>query len=263
MGIKHTVETVTPKKAAEWLKRNINNRPLPESEIQFLAGAMLDGKWELNGDAIRFNTNGDLIDGQTRLSACVRSGVSFQTLVVRGLQHSTFNTFDGGRRRTAKDDLHVRGEKNCNMTSGACRAVIMLLKHDRYDDTIRLRRDQIAEFLENTPAIRESLAYANAYQTGIMGRAIVASLHYLFSIKDQRLANDFWDRVLKGEGLNCDMPEYRLREQLIRKRSAPGTRLRSPFVYGLTIKAWNARRDGGKCRCLKYDPSTEDFPKIK
>lgn len=261
--MKHSIETITPKKAMEWLKRNIHNRPLSKKHVSFIAGLLREGKFELNGDAIRFNANGDLIDGQHRLMACIESGVSFQSLVIRGLPHSTFATFDGGRPRTAADDLHGLGERNCQVVSAACRAAYLLTNHEVYNETTKVRRDQIASYLQSNPDIRDSIAYANVNQTGVMGRAIVASLHFLFIRKDESLASVFWERVLKGEGLSSSMAEYKLREQVTRKRSAVGGRLRSPFVYGLTIKAWNARRDGTAVKTLKYDPSNEAFPKIK
>ena len=46
---------------------------------------MQDGKWRLNGKTICFDSTGRLLNGQHRLSAVVRSGVTLTTVVVRGL----------------------------------------------------------------------------------------------------------------------------------------------------------------------------------
>lgn len=95
-----TKESITPKKAAEWLKRNVANRPLSQRTVTNYATAMADRAWKLNGDSIRFNGSGDLIDGQHRLTGCVKAGVPFDSYVIRGLDHDAFDTIDQGRRRT-------------------------------------------------------------------------------------------------------------------------------------------------------------------
>lgn len=56
-------ETITPKKAMEWLQRNVANRPMSHKRVLGYAQAILAGAWKVNGDCIRFNGNGDLIDG--------------------------------------------------------------------------------------------------------------------------------------------------------------------------------------------------------
>jgi hypothetical protein len=256
-----TTEMVTPKKAMEWLKRNIHNRPFSKIHVGYLVALLRDGKYKLNGEAIKFNSNGDLIDGQHRLMACVESGVSFQSLIVRGLEHEAFDTLDGGRPRSAADVLARHGEKNCNTLAAACRAVFLIEKYGVFNEVKSVRRDQIADALAATPGLRASTDFAMATRTNLIGRSIVAALHYLFSQKDARAADAFWEHVLKGEGLTAGMPEYRLRERLIKEKAAMG-RLRAPDAYALAIKAWNFRRDGQACKQLKLGPD-EDFPKIK
>jgi hypothetical protein len=105
-------ETVTPKKAMEWLKRNIANRPLSPVTVNNYARAMSDRAWKLNGDCVRFNGNGDLVDGQHRLTACVKSGQSFETYIVRGRSVRDAILFAAGAnsahglRRTNADKRH-------------------------------------------------------------------------------------------------------------------------------------------------------------
>ena len=68
---------VTPHLASKWLQKNSCNRPLSQNTVYRYADAILSGEWKLNGDTIRFDSNGTLIDGQHRLHACVKAGKSF------------------------------------------------------------------------------------------------------------------------------------------------------------------------------------------
>jgi hypothetical protein len=49
------------------------------------------GVWALNGKSLIFDSNGRLLNGQHRLTACAQSGVPLVTLVVRGVNPSVFN----------------------------------------------------------------------------------------------------------------------------------------------------------------------------
>lgn len=71
-----TIETVTPMKAARWLKRNIANRRVSPKVVRNYAGDMSRGEWLLNGEAIKFDRDGNLLDGQHRLGAIVHNGKS-------------------------------------------------------------------------------------------------------------------------------------------------------------------------------------------
>jgi hypothetical protein len=59
---------ITPAMAREWLEKNIeNNRGVGAQVVDAYARDMLAGKWYIPGDPIRFDEDGNLIDGQHRL----------------------------------------------------------------------------------------------------------------------------------------------------------------------------------------------------
>lgn len=84
-GLEVSVETITPGDAAMYMSNNARHRPIKDKKVAEYMGEMRDGKWRLNGKTICFDTTGRLLNGQHRLSAVIRSGVSLTTLVVRGL----------------------------------------------------------------------------------------------------------------------------------------------------------------------------------
>ena len=101
--MKTTTETITPAQAKEYLLLSTRSCYLWKKRVSRMAEDMRSGAWVLGEDPIRFDTEGALVDGQHRLSACVASGVPLTTLVVRGLV-ITYVTIDSPPRpRTARD----------------------------------------------------------------------------------------------------------------------------------------------------------------
>lgn len=111
------VEYITPAIASEYLRHNKINRPLNSAHVEFLARQMKEGKWVLNGEAIMFDNDGDLANGQHRLTACVKADVGFYSVVVRGVNKDGFATYDQGRNRTYADIFNLAGIPNANYVS--------------------------------------------------------------------------------------------------------------------------------------------------
>jgi hypothetical protein len=84
-GLEITIEVISPEEAQAYLDNNAKHRPIKEKKVNEYMQEMSDGKWRLNGKTICFDVNGRLLNGQHRLSAIVKSGVSLTTVVVRGL----------------------------------------------------------------------------------------------------------------------------------------------------------------------------------
>jgi hypothetical protein len=84
-GLEITVEIINPEEAQAYLDNNAKHRPIKEKKVDAYMTEMADGRWRLNGKTICFDTDGRLLNGQHRLSAVVKSGVSLTTVVVRGL----------------------------------------------------------------------------------------------------------------------------------------------------------------------------------
>jgi hypothetical protein len=98
-----TEELITPQMALYYLSFNFeNNRSLSNANVNNLALAMRLGKWEL-GEAIKFDKNGILRDGQHRLQAVVESNTPVKFIVIRGYEPSVSMILDRGKTRNLKD----------------------------------------------------------------------------------------------------------------------------------------------------------------
>lgn len=103
---------VTPEIADEWLSTNIeNNRTIKPNVWKKYAADMKSGHFGLNPDAVAFNDNGQLFNGQHRLTAIVKSGVPALVFAVFGFPMSDDQLLnvDTGNRRTAVDNLEISG----------------------------------------------------------------------------------------------------------------------------------------------------------
>lgn len=91
-GLEVSVEVINPSEAAAYLQNNAMHRKIKQKKVDAYVGEMRDGKWQLNGKALIFDSNGRLLNGQHRLSAVVQSDVPLTTVVIRGVDPSVLET---------------------------------------------------------------------------------------------------------------------------------------------------------------------------
>src|SRR3989304_7875560 len=106
------LETITPEIAHQMLATNKFNRKLSQARVDWLARQIANRKWMINGEPIILDVDGNLINGQHRLHACIKANLSIQTMVTRGIERMAMRTIDTGGSRTASDWFSMNGEKN-------------------------------------------------------------------------------------------------------------------------------------------------------
>ena len=104
-------EDVSPETAAQYLLLNKCNRPLKRGAIAEWADEMRKGEWKETHQGIAFDTDGNLIDGQNRLSAVVEAKVTVRMLVTYNLDPSAFLVIDDGVARSGADLFVVRYQR--------------------------------------------------------------------------------------------------------------------------------------------------------
>lgn len=262
--------TVTPDLAANWLeKTNTNNRTVVEAHVETLASDMLSGRWRgKNGEAIRFDINGRLVDGQHRLWACVQSGCNFVTLLITGVDPEDYSTIGVGRKKKLADFLGpVHHEKNTNLMASTIKLV------DSWDkgrlgtaahDVTSIR--DLEETYYKYKGIAESCArIASLRETRVLLNPTYASfIHFVATYEGYGAQVEVFMQTLgNGLGLVEDNPIYHLRKYLLTLRGPIADRKRPGklYVLALAIKAWNAFRDEKRIKSLQFK-SNEEFPSI-
>ncbi len=117
--------TLTPEKASILLKQNGNNRRINLDHVDFLAKEMKSGKWKLNGQSIVVSRKGELLDGQHRLMAIVKSGQSIESILCEDAEESIMATIDTGRSRNAADVFSMNHVTNANAKAALAKNLYM------------------------------------------------------------------------------------------------------------------------------------------
>lgn len=258
------IRTITPAEAHVLLGKNSNNRNLRRTRVDTYARDMKSNKWELNGDPIRLNGDGTLLDGQHRLHACIQADSPFTTVVVSGLGAASHKTIDVGLTRTFADELKWRGEAHVADLA----AVVRLLA--AYDSGTLLLPDvasraELSGFLTKNARVRESLAYCvgEAKKIGLRSTAIIATHYLIFREHGQDLANAYADHLFGGTDYGDGDPCLAFRTYAM---SASGNRLFRPTTtewFAYSIKAANAWLLGRPVKTLKWGrvgKNRENFP---
>lgn len=92
---------------------NRRNRSVKQTTVDKFVRDMLDGRWKYNGEPMIFDTNGDLLSGQHRLLAVIKSGVTIFTDMKFGVNPDVRDTVDTGTARRPGDVVQlVTGDKS-------------------------------------------------------------------------------------------------------------------------------------------------------
>jgi hypothetical protein len=258
---------ITPQVAEDLLAANNRNRPVSKGVVQRYAREMRGQRWVMNGEAIKVGKDGNLLDGQHRLHACIVAGTPFSTLVVTGLDEEVFTTLDRGKKRSIADNLALLGEKNVTKLGGA------LTLQWKYDNDILEKTgllmtpevDEALDTLGRHPGLRDAVRAASRI-AHLASPSTLAFLYYQFALRDEEIAVWLYERLADGAGIEDDEPVYRLRERLLRNRMETKAKLPGKDVMALIIKAWNLTVEGRRVRSLVWratGPAREDFPQIK
>lgn len=101
-------QLVTPGQAQLWLDDAAKNRKLSQIRITRYAAAMERGDWMVTNQGIAFDEQGQLIDGQHRLHALIKAGVSITLLIITATNNRSQLVLDQGYKRTPHDQIGLR-----------------------------------------------------------------------------------------------------------------------------------------------------------
>ncbi len=115
---------VTVEMAQEILKNNVSNRRLKSSIVEFLSQEIISGRFLYNGEAILISKTNRLLDGQHRLQAIIKCGISTYLNIERNIDDDVMHTIDTGSARTAGDVFDINGIPNANWMAATIRLIM-------------------------------------------------------------------------------------------------------------------------------------------
>lgn len=233
------VVDIGPKEAKELLALNKGNRKISEYQVERLTKAMRDSQWIYNGDPIRISSDGNLIDGQHRLIAIQRSGLTFPFVVSTGLSPSASKTIDvDGKARSSSDIMTMLDPtlKRSHDRSAIAR-VVMAVKSGSIFTTNRIVSNvEVVEWLLSHQLPESCLkAYSAATSSRIMLGSIAGGLSYIFSHihpgLDEELTMSYGNKG--AVSIFADLREK------VRKCGFGSSHEKKTKIVTWTITAWN------------------------
>lgn len=259
--------TVTPEVAQKWLGLNTSNRKLKKGNISAFAADMRDGRWENNGEAIKFAgppaAPTKLLDGQNRLHAILKAGVPVRLAVAFNIKPKAQGTMDSGAKRTAADNLAIGGVPNAHIVAAAAAITFRVGGGGQFrSGTLGVTNAAIQERIEEMPALVKSAKIASTYAVRAeTPPSVVAYTHYMMAALDEAEATAFWRDMAEGIGLGAGDPVIALRSRLAQAR-----RQREKVDQGALIAAifrtWNTRREGRAVTRVQISTGG-DIPRLK
>tara|TARA_R110000765_G_scaffold292468_1_gene388042 strand:+ start:148 stop:1023 length:876 start_codon:yes stop_codon:yes gene_type:complete len=259
------VVTFTPEVAA-WVLETYNmfNRPKKPERIRTYAAAMSANEWGITGATIVFSDKGRLRDGQNRMMACVRSGKSFTSHVVFGIDDDLFHVMDTGKPRGPDDILFIAGYQNTKSLAAALRWAY-ILKTDP-SSRVTLTNKQVLDFVVGDyQTVEASLPMArkvvNVYRHPV---GQLTALHWLFSQGHPELADEFFVAWGTGKSGGRYRPVARLQATLASYQGSSQTRIHDTGRAHMIVVAWNlfVNKRAGTANSFTI-PVGASFPKVE
>lgn len=262
-----TLQRVTPKMAAEWLSKNHHNRNIRQAVVADYARDMASGNWQVTGEAIKFNCDGTLLDGQHRLMAIIRSDTPVDMLVVRGVQSAAQDVMDSGRVRGAADMLKLNGYKNSNVLAALARLARQIERTSqpvshRGGTGISLTKPEIKEWVAENPDGEDAAAVGQRYTDSIDAPPTAIAYAWLRLARiDSGAAAEFFDSLANHQTDGPGDPRAALLRLLQRIRR-DNVRLPQMVAVSLIFRTWNAWREGREVHKLQTASRTGRFVPI-
>lgn len=248
------IEFIAPQTAQNWLDNQGPNRRLNKERVARLADAIRRGEWQMNGESIKFDTAGKLLDGQHRLAAIVEANIPVPMLVVRNLPRQVFHTIDIGQRRSLSQVLTMRGEHYATQLAALSNLLFVyagghdIVTRTHYTPTF----EQALRFIDDNPEVRASAAMGARIGQHLKCSILAMGFcHFLF---DRLAPNDselFFNRLYSGAGMSPNDPILVLRNRLTKDGRGP-KRLTPIEQIAITVKSWNAFRRGERIQLLSW-----------
>lgn len=248
-AVQSGMTSISPLAAREMLEHNSNNRILNSTRVAQFAADMLAGRWVPNGESIIIADDGTIIDGQHRLHAIVKSGVTIVTMLVRGVPRDAFRSVDQGRPRSLGDVLGINGEKYRTTVAAALRLIVWAHGNPRYAyGGLRATESTTGAMLERLPEFEDGLREAVGAAVkmhgppGLIAHGTLAFALYMgMRYAPEHRPEWFWGSMVSGEGLHSGMPQFTLRNWLTTKKGAMYGYDGRMLLMAEVMRAWNAQ----------------------
>lgn len=125
--MKTIIMDITPSDAENMLIKNPMNRNLNKRVVDLYVEEMKSGRWFSNGVPIFIDNEGNLKDGQHRLTAIKKSGVTMHNAIIVYVDKEDAVCYDIGKVRSTKDTAKMMGINNLNVKNNSVVSMITFM----------------------------------------------------------------------------------------------------------------------------------------
>lgn len=263
-GVYSMMCAITPDLAKILLENcNNNNRPLDKINYTNLKNAMLNGEWIFDGTPIQFDSEGNLINGQHRLTAVILADMYIPFMVIFGLNNKAFKVIDTGKNRGLSDVFAIDGIPNYRNASATTKFLYNFNRgvYDTYNGYKGISNTEALNYYKTLENISESVKFGVTLfgtnsQLKVLPAKYLCGFHYLFSKVDKEAGEDFLNQLFSGIGLEVNSPILVLRNKILLIKSNKNLTLTTKELIKNIIYCWNKWRDGEKIQKIKL-PTTQ------
>jgi hypothetical protein len=237
---------ITPAVATSLLASQENNRALSPCRVERYANDMKNGNWRKTHEGIAFDSNDRLMDGQHRLHAIIKSGVTIDMMATYGIDETSFDVINTGGNRSGKDVLSISGLAP-RISRIMASAIPYCYAYERgFSPGTKINGTRhgnpnviILNYYANNAKIADSATFITKMprRDALLPESISCFAHYQIS-KLHDDADDFITQVLTGAGVDSGSIVFELRRVLIASRIG-NHRLVESAVVNKVIGAYN------------------------
>ena len=267
--MKYSMQKIGPKEALKLLEGNDANRGIKKVHLEWLRLQMNEDKWRpQTGESIKISKTGKLIDGQHRLNAIVKSGKTYEFLVVTDLEDEVYTVIDSGVSRTGGDALHVLGVSSAYSLSAIIRAYssLELKDFDGGKNVKRINSEDIVNMYKTNPVQWEALnnkagnLYVSFHRT--LTQKFIGSWYKYLSERAPEKAEEFFSKLCLGVNIKTTIDSVGVYRDWLIDMKMNRMRQTSKDRNGYFILAWNTFIEGKKFRRQSWNPTKDLIPEI-
>jgi hypothetical protein len=257
---------ITPEIANQMLETNTKNRRIKTRIVIRYAQDMAAGRWkEETGEVLKISKTGNILDGQHRLLAVVKSKESIYFHVATNVDDDVFDVLDTGSNRSASDAFFIKSVKHENVIPSIISLYYMLkggyslkgeVKYNRPTNSVLLdeyySKEQFWQMVAN-----KSGAWYNAFAK-ILSPSFVGGMYAFFYHIDEQDAEKFMDQLATGQNIT-NRTVGQLRQRLMQDKMSP-RKMTMTLKHALMLKAWNYFRNGEEKNFLSFNLAKDNWP---
>jgi hypothetical protein len=258
-------ELVDKAMADELLKHNRKNRKLKRPVIDKMIIDLRAGNFTENGSCILIGDNGDILDGQNRLTAVSESGISARFILVVDVPHTAMKNIDTGAGRSLCDNFVIDGVSRASRVSQLVGKGMRWKGGDTkytlwYGSTknVTTRSQEDTFYSSHKDLIDQVVAYNKVANTApVDTTSVIDMFRFLTLPLDWRKSDEFVDKFVSGNDLSENSPILAARNRITVISKGKRDRFYGFVCLYIMCHAWNLWVKGSSVSTIREPNPTE------